>query len=70
MKRANIYWPAKIADALGVKDWFGKETVDREMDPPIREELTQFYADDVEKLEQLLGREFSEWKDFASSSGH
>jgi len=70
MKRANIYWPAKIADALGVKHWFGKKTIDRKMDPKIREELTQFYADDVEKLEQLLGREFSEWKDFASSSGH
>ena len=70
LEKADIQWPKRIARALGVKHWFGKKTIDRKMDLKIREELTQFYADDVEKLEQLLGREFSEWKDFDSFSGH
>lgn len=61
MKRANLYWPAKIADTLGVKTWFGKEKVDREMDPQMRERLSDFYADDMRRLEQILGREFPEW---------
>lgn len=69
MKRANIYWPAKIADALGVQNWFGKKSVDRKMDSQIREELAQFYAEDIKRLEQLLGREFTEWDDFSSPTG-
>ncbi len=61
LKQSNIYWPARVAEALGVKHWFGKQEVDEEMDPGLREELEDRYAEDVRKLEQMLGREFPEW---------
>jgi hypothetical protein len=61
LRRADVQWPATVARALGVKHWFGRQEVDQEMDPKIREELCSLYVDDVKRLEQLLGRRFSEW---------
>ena len=61
LRRADVQWPATVARALGVKHWFGRREVDQEMDPKIREELCSLYVDDVKRLEQLLGRTFSEW---------
>lgn len=61
-RRADIHWPSRLAHALGVKDWFGKQKVEAEMDSGLREELAALYSNDVRKLERLLDREFPEWE--------
>lgn len=61
LKQVGVYWPATVAHKIGVKHWFGKREVDDELDPRLRGELCDLYADDVKKLEDMLGREFAEW---------
>jgi len=61
LKQCGIYWPSTLARRIGIKHWFGKREVEDELDPRLREELCDLYAEDVEKLEDILNREFTEW---------
>jgi hypothetical protein len=60
LKRRDIYWPSRLARTLRVKNWFGKREVDAQMDPELREELSDLYLGEVRKLEEMLNREFAE----------
>jgi len=61
LRRRDIYWPRAVARMLGVRKWFGRREVNDEMDPQLREELSNLYAEEVRKLEEMLDREFCEW---------
>ena len=61
LRRRDIYWPRTLARTLGVKNWFGKQEVNDEIDPQLRKELSNLYAEEVKKLEEMLDREFTEW---------
>ncbi len=70
LRRADIRWPGRIARRTGVKEWFGRKEVDKKMPHPIRRELVSTYRGEKEKLEQLLGMEFSEWTSIESGNSN
>lgn len=48
----------------GVRDFVSKRNLEREpMSPAMRARLAEYYAADIEKLEGLLGRDLSAWKE-------
>jgi len=60
-RRLDIQWPQRIARRLGVKHWFGKRKVEKNMNKKVRKELHNLYYDDMEELRQIVNRDLSEW---------
>lgn len=64
LRKTDMDWLVHLAKRAGVKHMFGKKRVgDREMDSDVRTELENHLLGQVDRLEELTGKDLSVWKD-------
>jgi hypothetical protein len=64
LRRMNQDWIVSLAERAGAKKIFGKRTVrDEGMSAALREDLNARLLDQVDELEELIGRDLSVWRD-------
>ena len=60
--RFDLNWPARTAKALGLRRLFGRRPSTAPVGPELRARIGAFYRDDIERLENLLGRPIDAWR--------
>jgi len=63
LRRRDLYWVFNLARKLGVSGrLFGSRGAHESMPPDAREALMARYAEDIRRLETLLGRDLDVWR--------
>ena len=60
--RHDLNGPVRTAKRLGVRRWFGSTATDPSMPPAERTHLSDFYRDDVRRLDVLPERDLDIWR--------
>lgn len=65
--RLRKYLPVEVRDRAFAL--VTRRLVDEPLDPALRWELTELYRDDIDRLQQLIGRDLSSWLEPAEAQG-
>lgn len=58
----DLNWPVQVAKRLGIPELFGRSSAPPPLQREIRARLESYYAEDVARLGEMLGRDFSLWR--------